>query len=265
MGADRSSLAGALLAVATEAARGAGAVLLDRYRAGARGVVRTKSSGSDLASDADLAAEASIRRLLDRARPGDAVLGEEGGGAGAAAPGGVRWIVDPLDGTTNFLHGVPEWSVSVACEDATGPLAGVVFDPLRDELHAAAYDGPLLLDGAPAAARAPRALSEALVATGFSYDAAERGRQGELLAALLPHVRDVRRLGSAALDLAWTACGRYDVYVERGIESWDIAAGTLLAERAGLEVRPLDPRPGLPSGIAVAAPPLLEQLARFDL
>ncbi len=254
----------ALLAVAADAARTAGALLAERFRAGAEATVHSKSTPTDLASEADLAAEAAIGELLAERRPGDALLAEEGGGdADPLAPGVVRWVVDPLDGTINFLFRIPHWCVSVACEDADGTIAGVVFDPLRDELFAATRDGALTLNGAPAAAAPERPLDQSLVVTGYAYDSAVRERQAPIVAALVPQVRDMRRMGSAALDLAWLAAGRYDAYFERTVQPWDVAAGVLLCRRAGLEVRDLPARDGLPYGVLAGRPALLDALAAF--
>ena len=240
-----------LLEVAQVAARTAAAVLLERF--GAPGVdVRSKSTPTDLVSEADVAAERALREALALHRPDDAVLGEEGGDQGGGDPGGLRWVVDPLDGTVNFLFGIPHWCVSVACEDGDGALVGVVHDPLRDETFAAVRGGTPTLDGEPIAGSRRDDLATAMVATGFGYDAQVRAAQAQVAAALLPRVRDVRRFGSAALDLAWTACGRYDAYYERGLNPWDRAAGALLCERAGLELRELAPAGDLPAGLLVA-------------
>ena len=249
-----------LLEVARAAARGAAAELLARYDHAVEGF-GTKSSATDPVSDADRAAEAAIRRVLAERRPGDAILGEEGGET--AGDGGVRWVVDPLDGTVNYLYRYPQWSVSVAAQDPDGTVAGVVLDPLRDEELAATRCGPLLRDGGPVGpALRPRAssLGVALVATGFGYDAAMRARQAEVLRRVLPRVRDVRRGGSAALDLAWTALGRCDAYWERGVKAWDVAAGALLCERAGLELHELPAADGLPAGLLAAPPALAAEL-----
>ena len=252
-----------LLEIATDAARLAGGLLADRFGEAVK--VVAKSTPTDLASEADLAAERAIRGLLTERRPGDELLGEEEGGAtGPVPPGTVRWIFDPLDGTINFLFGVPQWCVSVGCEDADGGVAGVVFDPLRDELFTATRDRGPFLNGEPVGAAAPRPVAESLLATGFGYDAEIRARQAAILAAILPRVRDVRRLGSAALDLAWLAAGRYDVYYERGVKAWDVAAGALLCRRAGFEVRDLPARDGLPYGVMAGRTELLDELARFD-
>ena len=250
-----------LLAVAEEAARAAGAVLLDRF-GGPREDVRSKSTPTDLVSEADLEAERTLRAALARRRPDDAVLGEEGGDRGAGTTG-VRWIVDPLDGTVNFLFGIPQWSVSVACEDGDGLVAGVIHDPLRNETFAATRDGAPTLDGRPIAASRRDDLATAMLATGFAYDAAVRSVQAEVLGRVLPRVRDVRRMGSAALDLAWTACGRVDAFYERGLQPWDRAAGELLCARAGLELRELRSIGQLPDGLLVAPAPIADAL--YDL
>jgi myo-inositol-1(or 4)-monophosphatase len=250
--------AGELLAVAEEAARAAGAVLLERF-GGPRQDVRAKSTPTDLVSEADLEAERTLRAALAARRPDDSVLGEEGGDRGAGTSG-VRWIVDPLDGTVNFLFGIPQWAVSVACEDEAGPLAGVVFDPLRGETFAATRDGPATRDGASIEGSGRDELATAMVATGFAYDARVRGAQAEIAARLLPRVRDLRRMGSAALDLAWTACGRYDAFYERGLQPWDRAAGELLCARAGLELRELRGDGALPDGLLVAPAGIVEEL-----
>ncbi len=254
-----------LLGVAEEAARVAGTVLLERFGRDTQSDLHAKSTPTDLASEADLAAEAAIADLLAQRRPGDALLAEEGGGDDEVPTDGVRWVVDPLDGTINFLFGIPQWCVSVACEDARGTLAGVILDPIRGDLFAATIDGAATRNDRPLEPGPPRPLAEALIATGFAYDADVRARQAELLARLLPRVRDVRRLGSAALDLAWLAAGRYDAYVERTVQPWDVAAGALIARRAGLEVRDLPAREGLPYGIAAGRPALLDALAAFAL
>ena len=247
-----------LRALAEAVAREAGAQLRKAFAGPAIGV-SSKSSPTDLVSAADEAAEALIRGRLSAARPQDGFLGEEGGRAEGSS--GLRWVVDPLDGTVNFLFGLPQWAVSIACEDADGLLAGVIYDPLRDELFAAERDGPALLDGAPLE-RPARAggLATALVSTGFGYEADVRRAQAAIAARLLPHVRDIRRFGSAALDLAWTAAGRYDAYYEHGIHHWDVAAGRLICERAGLRFVDLPSTHELAPGVAVAEPALLGDL-----
>ncbi|MDX6677763.1 MAG: monophosphatase, partial [Solirubrobacteraceae bacterium] len=171
-----------------------------------------------------------------------------------------RWIVDPLDGTVNFLFGIPQWCVSVAVHDDEGGVAGAVFDPLRDEIFCGERGGPATLNGTPIGASQSSSLESSLVATGFGYESSVRRLQAAVVARVLPQVRDVRRMGSAALDLAWTACGRYDAFYERGVQTWDIAAGSVLCECAGLVVRTLPAAGGAPQGLVVAPPGLIDEL-----
>jgi myo-inositol-1(or 4)-monophosphatase len=250
------SRADELLALATDVAHEAGAGLREAF--GRALEISAKSTPTDLVSEADLATERLIRARLEAARPDDAIMGEEGDDRPGTS--GLRWVVDPLDGTVNFLFGIPIWCVSIACEDSRGALAGVVFDPMRRETWAATRDGAATLDGTPLARPARRELSTALVATGFGYDAAVRESQARAVARLLPRVRDLRRLGAAALDLAWTAAGRFDAYYERGVKHWDVAAGALICERAGLDVRELAPAPPAERGMLVAAPAIAGEL-----
>jgi myo-inositol-1(or 4)-monophosphatase len=248
----------ALLEVAKDAAGAAGRELQSRFGERARGV-QTKTTPTDLVSDADVAAEAAIRGVLDERRPSDAILGEEGGAT--AGEGELRWLVDPLDGTVNFLFGIPAFAVSVACEDSAGTVAGVVFDPVRGECFAATRSGLATLnDEAIRLAERETQLELAMVATGFAYDAKFRARQAAVLGRVLPRVRDIRRVGAAALDLAWCACGRFDAYYERGLHPWDLAAGSLIAARAGLSVRQLAAQGEDPSGVVVAPEGLVDEL-----
>jgi myo-inositol-1(or 4)-monophosphatase len=265
----------ALLRVAIDAARMAGGLLAERSRRGAEREVVSKSTPTDLVSEADVASERAIRELLEQRRPQDGFVGEEGS---QSEPGesGLQWVVDPLDGTINFLFGIPQWCVSVAVRDGHRTLAGAVYDPNRDELYAATRTGrPALmtagrtLELGSAQTSGPAAVGEdlptAMIATGLAYDATVRRAQAKVLERLLPRVRDIRRFGSAALDLAWTAAGRYDAYFERSVKEWDIAAGALVCDRAGLRVLELPEREHLPWGILVAPPalagPLLELVA----
>jgi myo-inositol-1(or 4)-monophosphatase len=251
-----------LLDLAVEAAHAAGALLRERFAAPPP-PAHSKTTPTDLVSEVDVEAERLIRGLLAERRPDDAILGEEGGGRGGRS--GLRWVVDPLDGTVNFLFGIPQWAVSIAAEDAGGALVGVVYDPLRDELFSVERDGTPTRDGAPIACSDREELATALVGTGFGYDAEVRRAQAAVAARLLPDVRDIRRFGSAAIDLAWTACGRLDAYYEHGLNAWDLAAGRLLCERAGLEVHDLAPVGPSGPGVLVSPPalaaPLLQRLA----
>jgi myo-inositol-1(or 4)-monophosphatase len=276
----------ALLDVAVDAARMAGALLLERAQHGAERRIASKSTPTDLVSEADLASEHAIRELLQARRPDDGFLGEEGGSVEGSS--GLDWVVDPLDGTINFLFGLPQWCVSVAVRDGHGTLAGAVYDPNHDELFTATRDGHALLVSATGtvALRGPdqraaadgdgserprgdadRArdaqLATALVATGLAYDADVRAAQAQVLARLAPRVRDIRRFGSAALDLCWTAAGRYDAYFERTVKQWDIAAGALVCQRVGLSVLELPVHGDLPWGILVAPDQLAGSL--FEL
>jgi len=247
---------GELLETAVAAAQAAARELLARFGRRASGVLR-KSTPTDLVSDADVAAEHAIREVLSARRPGDRILGEEGGATGE---GELLWVVDPLDGTINYLFGIPAWAVSVACEDASGAVVGAVLDPLREELFTATRSGAARLGGTAITAPQAGELSEALVATGFGYDSSVRARQGAVVARVLPRVRDIRRMGAAALDLVWTACGRFDAYYERGVQRWDVAAGTLIAARAGLQVRDLPPRGDDAAGVVTAPAALIDEL-----
>ena len=246
------------LELAERAARAAGEVLLSYYGRPAEGVA-SKSSATDLVSDADREAERTIRELLETERPQDGLVAEEGSHAEAAS--GRRWVVDPLDGTINFLYGFPAWAVSVALEDADGALLGVVHSPIhRETFRAIRGEGAFLGDRA-LSVRPSGPLGRALVATGFSYEPERRAVQAEAIGELLPRVRDIRRAGAAALDLAWVAAGRVDAFFERGLQHWDWAAGRLLVEEAGGSCAWLDD--GWPGLIAASHDELLHELRPF--
>lgn len=249
---DPGPLLAELAGVALVAAQKAG-VILDKGTPG-RGQhvsgVETKISATDMVSDVDRASEAAVTEVLREARPDDGILGEEG----TARPGtsGVTWVVDPLDGTTNFLFGIPQWSVSIAAEVDGRAVAGVVVDPSRHEVWAAIDGHGAFLNGRRCQVPDGRStLDTALVATGFGYRAERRRWQGQVAAAVLPAVRDIRRLGSAALDLCWIGGGRFDAYYEWGLNPWDFSAGALVAAEAGAVVEVLGYR------LVVAAPPHL--------
>jgi myo-inositol-1(or 4)-monophosphatase len=253
----------ALLALAVEAAAMAGALLLERAHHGAERQVSAKSTPTDLVSEADLASERAIRELLAERRPDDGFIGEEGDDDDSTS--GLTWVVDPLDGTVNFLFGIPQWSVSVAVRDADGTVAGAVYDPNRDELFSARRGGVATLATARGEVELGGSdrkveLATAMVATGFAYDAQVRAAQARVLERVIPRVRDVRRFGSAALDLCWTAAGRYDAYFERTVKQWDIAAGALVCQCAGLRVLELPVHQDLPWGILVAGPAIAEEM-----
>lgn len=239
-----------LLDVATRAAVAAGAELL--RRAGNIRDVRSKSSATDPVSEADHASERLLTELLTSARPDDGLLGEEG--ARRTGSTGLRWVVDPLDGTVNYLYGLPAWSVSVACEDDTGAVVGVVHDPLAGETFRAARGRGAWLGEQRLEVRDPVPLERALIATGFAYLVESRARQAAVVAKLLPRVRDIRRAGSAALDLCSVAAGRVDGYYEDNTSRWDWAAGALIAAEAGALVSPYG------VGVIAAGPALHPEL-----
>ena len=239
--------AAALLEVASRIARDAGRLLVDRLH-DTRTDVEAKTTPTDLVSEVDRASEALIVTALREQRPDDAILAEEG--SNDAGTSGLRWVVDPLDGTINYLYRREGFTVSIAVEDAEGVLAGVVYDPQRDEEFAATRGGGAYLDGARLRCSAQTDLAHALVATGFSYRAGVRAEQADALPRVLPNVRDIRRLGAATLDLCAVACGRADAYYERGLAPWDLAAGGLVAREAGARV-------SVHGDLVVAAPPAL--------
>jgi myo-inositol-1(or 4)-monophosphatase len=243
-------------------AREAGSLLLERFGGPARGV-DVKSSATDMVSAADRDAEELIHGVLRRERPEDGLLAEEGGHQDAAS--GRRWVVDPLDGTTNFLYGFPAWAVSIALEDDGGGLVGVVLDPVRDELFAAERGSGASLNGEPLRMAGHDSLGTALLATGFGYDADRRQRQAQVLQRVLPAVRDIRRAGAAALDLCWLAAGRVDAYYERGLNHWDWAAAHLIVTEAGGAVADLAAEPhGLAAASGELMGPLLELLRHAE-
>jgi myo-inositol-1(or 4)-monophosphatase len=238
-----------LAGVALDAARAAAAIHVAGF-GGVRDRVDTKSSATDMVSEVDRQAEAAVVGIITERRPQDAILGEEG--TSRSGSSGVRWVVDPLDGTTNYLFGIPAFSVSVAAEVDGATAVGVVIDPSRDETWAAVAGRGARLNGAPIEVAVGRSeLATALVATGFGYRAERRAQQAQVAATVMPAVRDIRRFGSAALDLCWVAGGRVDAYYEWGLNPWDLAAGRLICDEAGA-------RTGvLPGHTIVAAVPAL--------
>jgi myo-inositol-1(or 4)-monophosphatase len=228
------------LELAERAARAAGDVLMSYFGHAAEGV-ELKSSPTDPVSDADREAERTIRELLLDERPDDGLVGEEG--SRTEGGNGRTWIVDPLDGTVNFLYGLRTWAVSIALEDSEGLAVGVVFNPVDAECFTARRGEGAALNGRPISVTRCSTLDRAMVATGFSYEAERRAEQAELLLRLLPRIRDVRRAGAAALDLAYVAAGRVDAFYERGLKRWDEAAGRLLVQEAGGVVHDLNDEP----------------------
>jgi myo-inositol-1(or 4)-monophosphatase len=256
---------GELLGLAVDAAQAAAAMLAAGRPAGPSGrpeVAGTKSSPTDVVTEMDQAAEVLIRQRLLAERPQDAILGEEGGeeGGRAGGPGRVRWVVDPLDGTVNYLYGLPDWSVSIAAEVDGTVVAGVVTVPSYGEVFTATLGGGAWLragDGTVALrCNTGVPLEQALVSTGFGYEVPRRVVQGEVVGAVLPRVRDIRRGGSCAVDLCSLAAGRVDAYYERGVNYWDWAAGGLVATEAGARLGGLA-RPEASPSMTIAAEPVL--------
>jgi myo-inositol-1(or 4)-monophosphatase len=238
-----------------EAARKGGAVLRARW-----GQTRTieMKGGIDLVTDADRASEAALLAFLSTRFPGADVLAEESGASGAGA-GGLRFYVDPLDGTTNYAHGVPHFAVNVAVADGRGLAAGATYDPLRDELYTAARGGGAFLGTERLGHSGRTALVGALLVTGFPYDIhVNHDEPLRLFGAFIRKARAVRRFGSAALDLAYVAAGRFDGFWEQRLKPWDVAAGIVIAREAGAAVTDLAGGDGmLESGDIVAAAPAL--------
>ena len=268
--------AGALLRIAASAAAEAGR-LLASWRGDERPeVVQTKSSPTDIVTEMDRRSEALITSRIRTHRPGDTVLGEEGGqtaggpagdGDDGGRPGKVRWIVDPLDGTVNYLYGLRDWAVSIADEVDGSVVAGVVEVPRHGETFTAVTGQGAWLNRGEAklalhcSSGVP--LDQALVGTGFGYDPGRRQVQGEVVAALLPHIRDIRRGGAASVDLCSVAAGRLDAFYERGLNYWDFAAGGLIAREAGALVGGLAGRTESTSMAVAAGPGLYQQLGAF--
>ena len=233
-----ADLDGRLAELALDVARAAAQLIRERRGAGVK-VAATKSSETDVVTETDREVEELIRSLLGEARPDDGIVGEEGRDEPGAS--GVRWIVDPIDGTVNFLYDIPQYAVSVAAERDGVVVAGVVLNVARDTAYVGRRetgpDGRVTVtahrDGSPLAVRSPAPLSQRLLGTGFSYEARIRAIQADAVGRLLPQVRDIRRFGSCALDLCHVAEGLLDGYVEEGVNLWDHAAGALIAEGAG--------------------------------
>ena len=238
-----------LLDLAVGAATAAAELLVGALHV-ARATVDTKSSVTDMVTEMDHASEALLRDRLLGARPQDGFLGEETGESTGTS--GIRWVCDPLDGTTNYIYAHPGFSVSVAAEDEHGGVVAVVVDPLLSDTFTATRGGGARRNGAVVACSDKGDLGTALCATGFAYDPARRERQAAVLTRVLPHVRDIRRMGGAAVDFCSVAAGRVDAYWEKGLARWDLAAGSLIAAEAGARVAG-----DAELGFTLAAPPAL--------
>jgi myo-inositol-1(or 4)-monophosphatase len=246
----------ALLAIAVDLTREAGALALAMQ--GDLGAPDVKSSPTDVVTAADRAAEALLVAGIRSRRPGDGILGEEG--ASDDGTTGVRWVVDPIDGTVIYLYGLPQWGVSIGIEVDGEAVVGVVFDPPKDELFTAVRGGGSALNGRPLRCTAATELSQSLVATGFAYDARRREAQASVMPRLIPAVRDVRRVGAGALDLCAVAAGRVDAYYELGLSPWDLSAGGLIATEAGARLGGLRGAPAGGAMVLAAAPGVFDAL-----
>lgn len=242
-----------LVNLAARLAREAGDLVAVGRMSGDLGA-RTKSTETDMVTRWDSASESLIVRTLRATRPHDGIIGEEG--ARVEGTSGIDWYVDPIDGTTNFMYGLGGYAVSVAAADSAGPVAAAVYVASSRELFTAARGRGAFLGSSPITCSTTSNLGTALVATGFSYDPENRRRQGARIGALLPDVRDIRRLGAAAVDLCHVACGRVDAYFEEHLQSWDLAAGLLIATEAGARASDFDGNEVRPSQTLVCAPGL---------
>ena len=267
--AARRPAAAELLGIAVDVVREA-ADAAQRLRTEAIRDVATKTTRTDIVTAADLAVERLVLDRLRAVRPGDAMLGEEYGAteASTTAPGGVRWILDPIDGTVNYFYGLAPYAVSLAAEIDGEVVCGVVREATTGEEWTAVRGGGAFRNGVRLGGSSVTELGQALVATGFSYDPARRAHQARVIAGLLPEIRDLRRMGAAAVDLCLAAEGRVDAYFEKGLWPWDLAAGGLVATEAGLIVSGLS---GAPPGntFVLAAPPAIraalhDRLAELD-
>jgi myo-inositol-1(or 4)-monophosphatase len=247
-----------LLAIGRRAAVEAGAMVSQAPAHSLR--ASAKSSPTDLVTEMDRASEQLIRQIILAARPDDGLTGEEG--SARPSRSGVSWLIDPIDGTTNYVRGIPNFCISIAAVAAGETVVGVVCDPTLDETFTAIRNRGAALNGAPiACSSAP--LAEAIIGTGFSYSAARRAQQAEVLRAVLPAVGDIRRPGSAAVSLCWVACGRLDAFYEAGLQPWDFAAGALIAQEAGADVHASGPDQADDDLVIASAPTLTAGLRRI--
>ncbi len=240
-----------LVALARRLATDAGALVRAGRRRGLNDVT-TKSTSTDMVTEYDRRAEALIVEGILAARPHDGIVGEEG--ADRAGTSGVDWLIDPIDGTTNFLYGLPGYGISIGARDGDGALAGVVHVPALGETFHAGRGGGAFLDDVPIHCTGATVLATSLVATGFSYDPGLRVRQTTALVEIIGRIRDIRRFGAAAVDLCHVACGRVDAYYERGLAPWDLAAGELIVREAGGVITGFDGAAPEPGAVVAAAP-----------
>lgn len=238
-----------LLSLACSIARDAGD-LVAAGRVNGIGGIATKTSATDIVTEFDRASERLIVERLRAARPSDALVGEEGTASGGTS--GIGWLIDPIDGTVNFLYGLPGYAVSIAAADRSSALVGAVYVPATNELFAAARGRGATLNGRPIACSTTADLAQALVGTGFSYRPERRARQAVRVAGLIDRVRDIRRFGAAAVDLCHVAAGRLDAYYEEWLGPWDLAAGALIAREAGCRLGDFTGGPVRPDEVLVS-------------
>ena len=250
----------ALLSLGIDLAARAGQLLLAEAPE-RKADVHTKSSRTDMVTAVDRASEALIVDALAEARPDDGILGEEGSHRDGRS--GVRWVIDPLDGTTNYLYGYPAFAVSIGIEVDGEVVAGVVEHPSLGETFTARRGKGATCNGQPIAVSGKNELATALIGTGFGYDPEQRRRQASWLPHVLPSVRDVRRGGAASIDLCWVACGRLDGFYEAGLAPWDVAAGALVATEAGALVSDFTGGPVRPGSVVAANPAIADGLRRL--
>jgi myo-inositol-1(or 4)-monophosphatase len=250
----------ALLELAVDLARRAGQLLLEELPERAADV-ETKSSRTDMVTAVDRASEALIVGTIEQQRPDDGVLGEEGSRRDGTS--GVRWLIDPVDGTTNYLYSYPVFAVSIGVEVDGEVVAGAVAHPSLGEVFTARTGGGARCNGRPIAVSGKADLPTALVGTGFGYRAEQRDEQARWLQHVLPAVRDIRRAGAASIDLCWVACGRLDAFYEAGLSPWDVAAGALIATEAGAEVSDFGGGPVRPGSVVAASPAIASDLRRL--
>ena len=243
--------------LASDLAQRAGALIIEGRRTGA-GTVDTKSTTTDLVTEYDRASERLIVNALRTTRPDDAIVGEEG--TADEGTSGVHWLIDPIDGTTNFFYGLPGYAVSIAAADDDGTLAGAVYIPATNELFSAARGEGASLNGHPIHPSTTTDLAQSLVATGFSYQAERRLQQIRRLRHVIAEVRDIRRIGAAAPDLCYVAAGRVDVYFEEWLGPWDLAAGEIIAREAGCITGDFSGGPVRPGEVLAANPNLFEPM-----
>ncbi len=235
-----------LLTLALRIARDAGELLMKRPKTFE---VSSKSTAIDIATQMDHASEKLIVEALLAARPNDGIIGEEG--TSRPSTSGITWVIDPVDGTVNYLYDLPGWSISIGAQDNEGALVGVVHAPTIASTWSALRQGGAFFNGARITCNDPISLDRALIGTGFAYDVADRVEQARVVASLLPQIRDLRRMGSAAVDLCYVAMGGFDGYFEAGLKPWDRAAGALIATEAGAIVTTT------PAGVTICAGPTL--------